>query len=117
LFFTPKSTTMAATGVMQHEHLTNGSMSIQWLLVKPWMCSIRQCASHIAPTYSHDHQNGQIPDFFVSLILLSPTNAANDHVMVIIKYNQVITFFIVLRTYVFIMGTHQQQWMPIWSPL
>jgi hypothetical protein len=40
--------TMAAAGAMGHRHSTNGG--IQWLQVKPWMCSIGQCALHCIAT-------------------------------------------------------------------
>jgi len=33
---------MTAAGATRHRHLPNGG--IQWLRVKPWMCSIERCA-------------------------------------------------------------------------
>ena len=42
------SLTTVAAGVIQHRHSLDGISDggIRWLLMKPWMCSIGQCALH-----------------------------------------------------------------------
>ena len=42
--FYSNPSTIAAVGAIQRRHSPDGG--IQWLRVKPWMCSIRQCAPH-----------------------------------------------------------------------
>jgi hypothetical protein len=42
--FYSNSLTMAAAGAIRRRHLPDGG--IQWLRMKPWMCSIGRCASH-----------------------------------------------------------------------
>ncbi len=46
--FSTNSSTMTAAGAIRRRHLPDGS--IQWFLVKPWMCSIGQCAPHCTAT-------------------------------------------------------------------
>jgi hypothetical protein len=50
------SMTMAATGVIRRRYLPD--VVIQWLLMKPWMCSIGRCA-RIVPPHLHGNQNYQ----------------------------------------------------------
>ena len=43
-FFKPKSMTMASARVIRGECSPNGGL--QWLPMKPWMCSIGRCTRH-----------------------------------------------------------------------
>ena len=53
-----KSMTMAATGAIRHRHSTTGN--IQWLKVKPWMCSIGRCALCCTiPPHMHGNRHYQ----------------------------------------------------------
>jgi hypothetical protein len=49
--------TMAASRAMRCNHLPDGS--IQWLLVKPRMCFMRQCALHLTPPHPRGDLNCQ----------------------------------------------------------
>ena len=42
--FSTNPSTMAAAGAIWHRHSPDANGGIQWLQVKPWMCSIGRCA-------------------------------------------------------------------------
>ena len=71
---------MVAVVAMRCKHSPDGA--IQWLLLKPRMCSIRWCTLHLMGIV------------LLPLISLSPITIAKDHVMVHIIWNRVILLFI-----------------------
>jgi hypothetical protein len=78
--------TMAAAGVIRRRHLMDDD--IQWLCVKPWMCSFGQCNLYpvlyrcirMAIKIASD-----LPAFLSLLILLLATTVANNYGVVNIK--------------------------------
>ncbi len=77
----PKSMTLAAAGAMRCRQPPDGG--IQWLQVKPGMCSIGQCIPHCTTASAWPLKLPAICLYFLLLSFsLLATILANDHVMV-----------------------------------
>ncbi len=112
----PKLMTLAAAGAMRCRHSPNGC--IQWLLVKPGMCSIGRCAPHCtAPSAWWSKLPATSQHFLSLLIFYLHTTIDNNHVMANINYKCARLLILkVIIIYWYIVGAHRQRWMPFWPP-
>ena len=78
------SSTIAAIGAIRRMHSPNGG--IQWLWVKPWMCSIGRCTPRHTTALPWPSTLLSICLHFLSRRFVVGHNYAKDHVMVNIKY-------------------------------